>query len=45
MKKTGIILSLLLAFCLALSACSAPAIQTDTNDSVPSDTSGSSVAQ
>lgn len=45
MKKTGIILSLLLAFCLALSACSAPTIQTDSNDSVPSDTSGSSVAQ
>lgn len=45
MKKTGIILSLLSAFCLALSACSAPAIQTDSIDSIPSDTSGSSVAQ
>lgn len=45
MKKTSIILSLLLAFCLVLSACSAPAIQTDSNDSIPSDTSGSSVAQ
>lgn len=45
MKKTSIILSLLLAFCLVLSACSAPAIQTNSNDSVPPDTSGSSVAQ
>lgn len=45
MKKTSIILSLLLVFCLVLSACSAPAIQTDSNDSIPSDTSGSSVAQ
>lgn len=45
MKKTSIILSLLSAFCLVLSACSAPAIQTDSNDNIPSDTSGSSVAQ
>lgn len=45
MKKTGILLSLLLAFCLVLSGCSAPADQADSNDSIPSDTPGSSAAQ
>lgn len=45
MKKTGIILSLLLAFCLMLTGCSAPVNQTDSNDSIPSDTPDSTVEQ